>query len=186
MFYDIGIGVLLSLGLSHVLSIPPSGMWVVMGVVFSLIPDLDFLFHLRKGGSTKNAHKHRDYWHYPLIFVPVGTLIIVLFSWQYALLFLFATLLHFIHDSIGIGWGVQWLYPFKTNHYAFLYHYEPKGRRLARQNFYSWRHDEIDTLSRNHGDVDWVKNIYFRFHPYGAIEYLVFVIALVVLVLTLS
>ncbi|MDB4940265.1 MAG: hypothetical protein JWO40_690 [Candidatus Doudnabacteria bacterium] len=187
MFYDIGIGILLSLGLANLFDTHLTASWIILGVVFSLIPDLDYLFHLQKGGSTKNAHEHRDYWHYPVVFIPFGMLLIALLAnWHYAVLFLFATLLHFIHDSIGIGWGVQWLYPFNSNHYSFFYHYEPSDRRLARKNLYIWNHDEINTLSKKHGDDEWVKNIYFKLHPYGLIEYAVFIIALVILIFVIG
>jgi len=182
MFYDIGVGILLSIGLGKLLGVQLTALWIAMGALFSLVPDLDFLFHLRKGGSIKNAHEHRNYWHYPLLFIPIGTFVTALLDWRYAVLFLMATLLHFIHDSIGIGWGVQWLFPFSSNHFAFFYHYEPSDKKLPRKNLYLWRHDEIETLSKEHGDEHWVRNTYFKLHPYGLIEYAVFVISVVLLV----
>ena len=95
------------------------------------------------------------------------------------MLFALASLGHFIHDSIGIGWGVQWLYPFIKDHYSFFYIYKPRWRaeRLPRRWLYIWKHDEIDALDARYGDPDWIRNIYFRGHPYAVTEFAVFLAA---------
>jgi len=183
---DIGVGIILSIIISRCFHQPLTLLFVIFGALFALAPDIDFIFHVHQGRSAKKfGHKHRDLLHYPILFILLGFLILLPFGLSYALLFAIAVLLHFIHDSIGIGWGIQWLYPFKTDYYAFLYHYEPAGKRLPRKIIHIWKSEEIDTISERHGDDDWFKNIYFRPHPYAIVEYLVFIIAVIVLLTAL-
>ncbi len=182
MFLDIGVGILLSIITSKLFGLPLTVAFVVAGIIFALLMDIDYILHLFTGGSSKNAHRHRDLLHYPLIYIPLGTLVISLFSNSYASLFALCSFAHFLHDSIGIGWGVQWLYPFKKDHYSFLYIYRPPHQeRLPQKNIYVWKHEDIDMLSKKYGDPNWVKNIYWRWHPYAIIELLTFILALVVL-----
>jgi hypothetical protein len=180
MFFDIGIGIILAWLTSELFGVDFSFGLILFGVAASLLPDLDTLFHLKSGkevGSHK-GHDHRDLWHYPLIYIPLGAILISFFSSHYAFLFAVASLVHFLHDSVGIGWGVQWLYPFSTRHFSFLYHYDVNRNNLPKKLIYNWRHDEVDKLSDQYGDRDWVKNVYLSWHPYAIIEFLVFVIAI--------
>jgi hypothetical protein len=91
-------------------------------------------------------------------------------------------LCHFVHDGIGIGWGVQWFYPIKENHYMFFYRYHaPSKPPIPFQYMYSWKPEEVDALAEKHGDPDWIKNIYFKWHPYAIAELLGLLIALAIL-----
>jgi hypothetical protein len=38
-------------------------------------------------------------------------------------------------------------------------------------------------MVQEHGDKDWVKNIYYKWHPYAQVEFAVFIISLLALVL---
>jgi len=182
MFLDIGMGVLTAIAVTKLFLMPLTWSFIAAGIVFSLLVDIDFIFHLGKQGGTRNAHKHRDLLHYPLLSIPFGIIILLPYSAAWAVLFAICFLFHFIHDSIGIGWGIQWLYPLRKNHYAFFYRYEPPhGRKPPKQTFYSWKHEDIDRLDRYYGDQKWIQNIYLKWHPYAIIEFLVFVFALIVL-----
>lgn len=188
MFFDIGIGIILAWLTSETFSVDFSWSFILFGVVFSLLPDVDTIFHLRSGkevGSHK-GHDHRDFWHYPLIYIPIGTILFAFISFPYAFLFAVASFIHFLHDSIGIGWGVQWLYPFSKNHFSFLYHYDSSRNNLQRKWIYSWQHQEVDKLSDQYGDKDWIKNIYYSWHPYAIAEFTIFVGAVVLLLFLLK
>ena len=87
---------------------------------------------------------------------------------------------HFIHDSVGIGWGVQWLYPFKKDHYSFFYQYDTYSK-IPKKLIYVWKDGEIERLEREYGNPNWFHDIYLRGHPYGLVEYAVFLAALVAL-----
>ena len=184
MLLDIGVGILLAILTNKLFSLPLSAIFLVGGVVFSLLMDIDYIFHLAKGGGSKNAHKHRDLLHYPLLYIPLGMLIISFFNIAWAALFALCSLAHFLHDSIGIGWGIQWLYPFKEDHYAFFYRYQPRHiEKLPKRIIYTWKHEDIDLLSQKYGDENWIKNIYWHWHPYAIVEFLIFVTALIILYL---
>lgn len=174
---DIGVGILSSIFLSRFFNVSLSSIFVDAGILFALLPDIDFLITSKKSIGPK-GHEHRNILHYPLLFIPVGTLLIFFFDYRLAMLFAVTTFLHFLHDSIGIGWGVQWLYPFSRNHYGFLYQYD-----LPRKFMYVWTAEEVEGLSREHGDPHWIKNIYFKLHPYAIIELMVFIIAVIILII---
>ena len=40
---------------------------------------------------------------------------------------------------------------------------------------------DIDAIEKEHGDPDWVHNIYVRLHPFALVEFAVFALALVAL-----
>lgn len=180
MFLDIGLGIFSAMAVSVWYGVPLTLAFVTAGALFALSPDLDFMaLALRR----RNALHHREGLHYPLLFTPVGAVICSIFGLPWAALFILGSLGHFIHDSIGIGWGVQWLFPFGKDHYSFFYIYKPRWRteRLPNKCFYIWKHDEIDAIDARYGDPDWIRNIYFKWHPYAVIELLIFLVAIVAL-----
>jgi hypothetical protein len=183
MFLDAGAGILSAFLLSRYLGFPASGIWYAAGVLFALLPDADYLFHLLRGGSSRHAHRHRELLHRPLPYLLIGTAALFPLGYTWSLIFAAASLLHFIHDSIGIGWGVQWLWPFRDQHYSFLYIYKPRHRKekLPRKLLYVWEHAALDELHARYGDEEWIRNIYLRWHPYAVVELAVFLISLIIL-----
>lgn len=172
MFLDVGVGILVSIFVSAVLGVEFLLLLVVTSVFFALFPDFDFLYFYPKKEDTKYDHKHRDYIHYPLIYLSVGTsLILLLFGRSWGLVFLLSSFLHFVHDSIGIGWGVKWLFPFLKNNYAFFYLYSKKIKKGLRKRVFVFTPEELPSVVREHGDTNWVKNIYFKWHPIAIFEF---------------
>ncbi len=180
MLLDIGVGIIASIALDHFFVDIPFPYFLAGGIVFALLPDMDFLLTLKKRTAEK-SHEHRNIFHYPLIFIPAGIIVFSIFDYRWTVLFAVTTLLHFIHDSIGVGWGVRWLYPFTRKHYAFFYHYDTWRNGLPKKLFYAWSPEDVDRLSSQYGDKEWIKNIYLKFHPYAIVELLVFLFALVIL-----
>lgn len=175
MFLDIGLGLFAAMTVSAWYDAPLT--LAAAGIALALLPDADFLFSVMR---RRNTLHHRDGLHYPLLYIPIGAALLSFFGPPWAMLFALASLGHFIHDSIGIGWGVQWLFPFVTDHYSFFYIYKPRWRteRLPRRWRYIWKHDEIDALDARYGDPDWIRNICFKRHPYATAEFIIFLIAL--------
>ncbi len=64
-----------------------------------------------------------------------------------------------------------------------FYQYDILRNELPSKALYSWSPSEIDRLSSQYGDRDWIRNVYFRFHPYAIAEMLVFIFALIALFL---
>jgi LexA-binding, inner membrane-associated putative hydrolase len=147
MVLDIAIGIIGAIIASKFLAMPLTAFLVVASIFFSLSPDADFLIHLfliRK--TDKFSHEHRDILHNPLVFIPAGFLIIAPISVLFAVLFAVMSLAHFIHDSLGIGWGVRWFYPFSKKYYKYSH------------GFVGWTPEEQHALAEEHGDPDWLKH----------------------------
>ena len=182
MFLDIGAGILLAILTGKLFNLPLTTLFVVIGVVFALLPDIDFIFLPIKKWFSKDSHRHRSFLHYPLLYIPVGIVIFLFFDKTLAVLFGLCSLMHFIHDSIGIGWGVQWFYPFFKNSYSFFNIYQPPNKeKIPKAFLHVWKSEEMDLIVEKYGDENWLKNIYFRFHPYAIFEFLVFIVAIIIL-----
>ena len=183
MTLDIGIGIFAAIIISKLFSIELSPLLVGLAVAFALLPDIDFIYTLARNGNDNHRAiaRHRDIVHYPLLYLPLGALVALPFGAEWSLLFLLASVGHFIHDSIGIGWGIPWLWPFTNKNYGFLYRYSPPGKPMPKQLIYRWERGELDRLIDEYGDPDWLRNIYFRFHPFFVAELLFFLAALVAL-----
>lgn len=182
MFLDIGAGILASIFISFGFQMELSFYVLAAGIVGALSPDVDYIVHLLQGGSSKDDKRHRELIHYPLIFLPVVFLIFYPLGIHIAGAFTLGAFFHFVHDSIGLGWGIQWLYPFKKDHYTFLYLYQGTTKeRVPRKLIYVWKNEEIDTLDERYGDTDWLQNIYYKFHPFALVEYGVFIGAVLLL-----
>jgi hypothetical protein len=206
MLLDIGVGIMMALlvgkifAVSAILPIEASiTIMVIAGIIFSLLMDIDALINLFIHGGTGASYKHRDLFHIPLFYIPIGMLTLYFFQlYQSTLyqplhqlppltlpvLFGLCSLAHFIHDSIGLGWGVKWLYPFSDDQYSFFYQYNAHKAGLKRV-IYVWKSTDIDHLEEKYGDKDWFRHIYLNWHPYSLIEVAVFLFAVALLITTI-
>jgi membrane-bound metal-dependent hydrolase YbcI (DUF457 family) len=194
MLLDIGVGIIMALLMSKIFALSlamPVGIMVIAGIVFSLLMDTDALINLFIHRGTGASYKHRDLFHLPLLYIPIGMLVLYFLQlYQYQLpalalptLFALCSLAHFIHDSIGLGWGVKWLYPFSNNQYSFFYQYNTHKAELrpSKWGIYIWKSADIDRLEEKYGDTEWFRHIYMIWHPYSLVEAAVFLFALVLL-----
>ncbi len=182
MLLDIAIGIFSAVFISWYFKTILAASFVLIGIVFTLSPDIDYLLFLISGGSRKEAHRHRDILHYPLFFIPVGTLILLPLGKELSFLFALTTFLHFLHDMIGLGWGIKAFWPLSNNYFALFFHYSPPGyKRLPPQPLYVWKQEEIEGLAEEYGDPAWFKNVYLRLNPILIVELIVFLAALLTL-----
>lgn len=181
---DIGIGIFSAIIVSKLFSIDLTPTLVAVGIAFALLPDIDGVYaFLRNGHKNHRAiSKHRELIHYPLIYLPAGALAALPFDAEWSVLFLIASTGHFLHDSIGIGWGIPWLWPFTNQNYSFLYKYLPRyHQQYPRKLVYAWDRGQMDELIDRYGDPNWFRNIYLRLHPFFVVELLFFVAAVLTL-----
>lgn len=185
MFLDIGVGILLSIWTSWFFQIDLTFFLIFLGIVFSLFPDIDFLVEFIKHGSVggKIIREHRELIHFPLLYIPVILIVFTLFGTIWATFLGLGLLAHFLHDSIGIGWGIKWLWPFSKKTYKL---FSEKNGKISSRLLVSWDHKELAKIVAEYGDPNWIKNIYMRLHPVNVIEFLSFVIAIIVLYFYLS
>ena len=145
-----------------------------LGVLLALLPDADvFLSILRSKRGGKYAHEHRNFLHYPLIYLVGGGLLFWFVFPQVVLLFVALSFFHFLHDSVGIGWGVQWLFPFSRNYFKF---FTDKRNNFSSRILVWWTPAELSAAVDRYGKDDWLKRYYFRFHPVGIVEGVVFLV----------
>jgi hypothetical protein len=182
MFLDIGIGIFTAIFISYFSETNILVWFILFSVACSVLPDADFIYFYPRRHDTKYDHKHRDLIHYPLLYLPIGSIIAyIIFGKIWAIAFLTSSFFHFLHDSIGIGWGIKWLFPFSNNSYSFFYLYSAKIKKGLRKTVFIFNEKNLPDMVREHGDKDWVKNIYYKWHPYAQVEFAVFIVSLITL-----
>jgi hypothetical protein len=172
---DIGIGILLAIGVSEWFSITLTPLLIVVGIAAALLPDIDIMTKLF------GRWRHREFTHYPLIYVAISVLLYLLLPVPYVMLITLGVLAHFIHDSIGIGWGIAWLWPFSGR--KFLVFPEQSRRRVLGW-FVTWLPKDEERIRTQHyegASTNWVREFYGRPSLLAFIEYGGFLVALVTL-----
>jgi len=182
MFLDIALGIFGVLAFTKIEGVNLSLILIIVGILFALLPDIDFVFYSINGKkSNAQTHTHRELLHHPLIFIPAGFIgAVILLDLQLAILFAILSFLHFIHDSVGIGWGIQWLYPFSKKFYKF---FSDETNELSTRFMISRTPEEQQIAVKKYGRDDWIKYYYFRPTPISVVEYSAFIISIIVLVL---
>ncbi len=191
MPFDIGIGIILGL------LFEPFGdntmANTLIGIVFVLLPDIDAVLYYgsRLTGIGKLGEKladHRDLFHYPLIFISVGVVVLLIIYPVLIPIFVAGSLVQFAHDSVGTGWGIPWLAPFSDKRFKFLYQLDLHKAKQPQKLVWVWTKSEQNRLIREFGDQDWHKHT-FQFWRYAATwkvgEIIVLIIALLILATTL-
>jgi membrane-bound metal-dependent hydrolase YbcI (DUF457 family) len=186
MPFDIGIGLILGIVASSDLGIS-SIEGALLGVFVLLLPDLDFLLYRLRRHSPVEDYKHRDILHKPIPYLIVIGLFCAIVVPSALPLVLVASLAHFIHDSVGIGWGVPWLWPFSKDHFGFAYHIADPTRPNGSQfrGYFRWRERQLGRQARIEGDPDWIRHIYLRPHPYAVVEYAVLALGIAITLLSI-
>lgn len=172
---DIASGILLSLLTAHWFGIHATLSLFAFGIGNALLPDIDNIVPF----LSRVNYDHRSFFHWPLLYIPVAVIVYLMFGSLYATLFSLGILAHFIHDSIGIGWGVAWLAPF--SHRKILF--PEKDRRSEYGFFMTWLPEQEAAMATKYHDPDWVRTYYFRPNTLAYVEYtalLVSVLALAV------
>lgn len=185
MFLDIGVGILTAIFIDSIYQVDSFVWLVVVGIFFSLLPDLDFIYYkLDKKKKFEKGYAHRNLFHLPFLYLPLGTLMIwILFGKLWGLLFLITSFMHFAHDSIAYGRGVKWLYPFSGDGFAFIYLYSRVVKNGLWAPMFVFNKESIAKFDEEHGDENWLENIFYKFHPIAIVEWAVFIISLIVLMI---
>lgn len=180
MFLDIGVGILLSIWTSWFFEVDLTFQLLFLAIIFSLLPDIDFFVEFFKHGSVggRVIREHRELIHFPLLYIPVILIVFLFFGTMWASLLGLSLLAHFLHDSFGIGWGIKWLWPFSKRTYKF---FSEKNGKLSSRVLMSWDQKELAETVSEHGDPNWIKNIYLRPSLINILECLSCIGALIVL-----
>jgi hypothetical protein len=165
MLKDILAGIFWALLTSFLFGVPFTFGWAALGVLFALLPDIDFVVEYLARGTVggKRLGAHRVLTHTPLLFVPVG---FALFFWlgaAVAALFALGVIGHFLHDARGMGYGYRLFYPFDRHFYKFFS--DREGRfSSAPENFVQrFSREEVERLHQEHGNDRWLQDD-FAYH----------------------
>jgi len=186
MFLDIGFGIILAIISAKIFNLEISSFLISSSIFFTLLPDIDFFIELAKRGKVggRVLGEHRAITHFPLTFIPFIFLIWLVFGNLFCFISFTGTFFHFLHDSVFLGWGIKWFWPFKNRTYKFFVN--PKTGWWGKEKIiHSWDDKELEKICSEYGDPDWIKNFYLKPHPIGIIELLSFILSLFVLFLTL-
>ena len=172
----------------------------LLGIVLAMSPDLDALPELLKRGSVAaslaNPKDHREALHLPIVFIIIGVVLIIVFPF-WGWLFLLATMLHFINDLYGTGWGIPIFWPVSNRRFKFfsrranlqksiliekglwsgLSEEERKLRFLV-----SWSATELSEYIIRYGIEDWVEKYYLRLNLISLTGYTLFILAVILLI----
>ncbi len=183
MFADIGIGIILSVGVSKIFSVELTWFLVFLGVIFALIPDFDFILALIskcfKNSFIKSYDFHREISHFPIIYLIVSLLVFLFAGKFFGFLFFFGTLCHFLHDSVGTGWGIKWFWPFSKKSYKLFS--DQQGRLFWKIAI--WDEEALHETQVKFGNPNWIRDIYFRPTVVSISEFAILVVGIIVLII---
>lgn len=168
MFLDIKLGLLWAFLVAILFEKIITPEWLIGGVLFALLPDIDFwLEYIRRGTvGGKVIDLHRTLLHNPLTFVP---LVLFVGTWHgpaWMTLFALGVFGHFIHDSMGMGYGIRWFWPFSNRWFKFFSNKEGDIYYDFKHVYVSWSDEEMKELVARRGNDNWIKEEiqYLRHH----------------------
>jgi len=180
---DVGVGILLAISCRALFNVPLTASLVLWSIGFALLPDIDVFPELiqRKGKlGGKEIGLHRELAHFPLTYLIPAVIIFYFVGPPWGYLFLCGVLLHLLHDSVGMGWGIKWLWPFSQNSYKF---FADRENNMAWQPLIVWKPEALGAAVREYGKPDWFRRYYLELHPIVLIEIGVLLFAIGMLVL---
>ncbi len=181
MHADIGIGIILSIIFTQLFGVDLNIYYILSAILFILLPDIDMLIFVIPG-LKKIFMGHRQWTHRPLLYLPIAITILFIVGPFWALLFFFAITAHLIHDTLWLGTGIMWLWPF--SHRTFKM-FPDKGEHITSVSFISWKSAEEELEWRwkdGHGTRNhWVSLFYFRPTIVSISEAAIFIISLILL-----
>ncbi len=159
MFLDIKLGLLWAflVGLFFEQTLTP--LWICAGVVFALLPDIDFWIEYIERGTVggKTIGAHRTFLHNPLPYIPVSILIGMLYGPAWMTLFVLGVFGHFAHDLSGMGYGIRLLWPFSQRWYKLFSGKDGEIHYTFDHFIVSWSPQEMKTLVADRGNDNWIK-----------------------------
>ncbi len=181
MFLDLGVAILISIGITKFFAVPLSFVLLLFALVSALLPDSDiFYYTYQKYVNKKKVFNHRSFLHYPLLYI-IPAVVITSISLPLGLIFSLCIIFHLLHDTFFLGWGVVWLWPFKETRYKC---FPDRDGKITLLPLVTWEKNEDEKMFTNYHNTHWVRDFYFRFTIVSVVEYSVFLLALTLLYIT--
>ncbi len=158
----IAFGVLGSILSSFILRVPLTREIVVLGMITSVFPDIDYVYYLARFGirPAKYSHEHRQAITHSLFpYFVIAVLIFFFGNKVWGVTFFLASLSHLILDSVRSPWGIRWFWPFSNQYYSLNF----------KSGFHGFTKKQLDKFTNQRSNKAWVDrclkwdNPYFRF-----------------------
>lgn len=187
MFLDIKLGLAWAFLLAIFFEKIITPEWLIAGVLFALLPDIDFWLEYAKRGTVggKVIDLHRTLLHSPVTYIPLILFVGSYFGTEWMTLLAFGVFGHFIHDSMGMGYGIRWLWPFSTNWYKLFSNKAGEIYYDFDHFFVLWSDEEMKKLVAERGNDNWVKEEmgYMRHHWFSILWKLLVVLGAILLLI---
>lgn len=177
MPFDIATAIFLTLYALPIFNAEFSPSVLLFAIVCALLPDIDMVPYVLRAHHRPD---HRSFTHYPAVYLPLALLASIFFDPLYATLFIAGVYLHLLHDTVGIGWGIAWLWPFTPRRFRFL---SPLGNGQW-ELYTSWMPGETPAFERT--NESWIQTYYLRPNPIGLVEYGALFVALIALYISFT
>lgn len=182
MIMDIAIGILLGTYFNTGESL--NYILMITAVLFCLLPDIDIFYFLYKKYIKKTSIiDHRSWTHFPILYLPAYLIILSVesflnYSHSISTIFALSVFWHFLHDTLFIGWGVMWGWPFSKRKYKI---FPDRNGKVTSKLLLTWLPEEEEKIIKwSGGSINgWLRHYYFKFNIVSALEYGVFVLVLV-------
>lgn len=172
------VGLWLVFLISHMFDITPEWHHFVLGALFGNLLDLDglleWLEHGRVAAHKDKPHDHRGTLHKPLLVLLIGFFVTLPFGLYWSTLMTTNLFLHLVVDSLGVGWGIKWLWPISKRNFKF---FANKDNSMSKRLLVSWKPDELRSAIIQYGDKDWLRK--YVTSPIFLLEGVVFVLTLI-------
>lgn len=181
---DFGHGIIITTILVNLFNLEYQLVYYIFGIIFSIILDLDALDEFVKFGnvsaSKERPKDHRDGFHYPIIWIIVGIIFIFINNF-WGTLFLTSIMVHFLNDSWGTGWGIQWLWPLSNRSYKFFSRKNVDADVTFKNFLVSWTPAEKEKAMSEFGTSNWIRDYYLKPTKISIIEFGTFLISLMII-----
>ena len=181
---DAGIGLIVSAIMLEWFQAPHTIWFIIWTVVWAYLPDLDGAFHFIKTGKAvadlENGRDHREGLHYPLMWSIFFVILFYLFGVNVWLISaLVAIMLHFLHDMIGIGWGIQLFAPIDWGSYKFFSKKWVSADVSLTPVVTRYSKEELRKALIKYGEADWIERYFCKWTHVSVVDYLLFMIGVI-------
>lgn len=159
MFLDIKLGLLWAFLTGFLFGQELTSGWMLAGVVFALLPDIDFWIEYAMRGTVGGTviGAHRLLLHNPIPYIPIALLVGTLSGPAWMMLFTLGVFGHFVHDLSGMGYGIRLFWPFSDHWYKFFSSKDGEIHYDFDHFITSWSPEEMKALVARRGNDNWIK-----------------------------
>lgn len=182
MLLDISTGILISFFVTKGFGVDLTPTVLTVGIIASLFPDIDILIYLFQTKILRQAPRnHRTWTHYPSLYILPTVVIWFMLEHVYGTVIMLGLLFHFIHDTLWLGWGVKWFWPYSSRSYKM---FPDRNGSITSIPLITWLPEEEKLLFQKYHNPNWIHDFYFRPTIVSITEYSVFIATLILLYFT--